>query len=89
MDKLARAERTLLHKGEWVHGTLHPIQRMSYLHDIMGKVCPYPFINTSENDARFPGLEFKVQSLVGAEFKGQNSETHTYITFNTVYEVCY
>lgn len=36
-------ERTLLHKGEWVHGTSHPIQRMSYLHDIMGKVCPYPF----------------------------------------------
>lgn len=40
VDKLARAERTLLHKGEWVHGTSHPIQRMSYLHDIMGKVCP-------------------------------------------------
>lgn len=96
VDKLARAERTLLHKGEWVHGTSHPeggggvreAPLRSYLHDIMGKVCPYPFINTSENDARFPGLEFKVQSLVGAEFKGQNSETHTYITFNTVYEVC-
>lgn len=24
VDKLARAERTLLHKGEWVHGTSHP-----------------------------------------------------------------
>lgn len=40
MDKLARAERTLLHKGEWVHGTSHPIQ-MSYLHDIM----PLPLLS--------------------------------------------